>query len=189
MHIYLSFSSAFTYHTKKTHFYHRAWKIATRWGTNISCAQYSLIQCHLLAFLLSVSPEYTQYLSWTLCWWQSVCPRSACPWLHARTYTHTGAHLGRLGRGEVKPGRDKVMLRHLGPVSPVSRAWHQTSWPGSGEARKEGYHCLTSNNRHQTEISMNNHHCYFRGVGVSCKIMSGCLCQTTYGSLYSSLPK
>ena len=41
------------------------------------------------------------------------------------------AHLGRLRRGEVKPGRNKVMLRHLGPVSPFSGARHQTSWPGS----------------------------------------------------------
>jgi len=38
-------------------------------------------------------------------------------------------YLGGLRRGEVKPGRNKVMLRHLGPVSPVSGWRHQTSWP------------------------------------------------------------
>lgn len=52
---------------------------------------------------------------------------------NSNTYSalHIGTHLGRLGRGEVKPGRDKVMLRHLGPVFPVSGSRHQTSWPGS----------------------------------------------------------
>lgn len=40
-------------------------------------------------------------------------------------------YLGRLGCREVKPGRDKVMLRHLGPVFLVSGLRHQTSWPGS----------------------------------------------------------
>lgn len=49
--------------------------------------------------------------------------------------THT--HLGRLGCGEVKPGRDKVMLRHLGPVFPVSGSRHQTSWPGSNKRHKQ----------------------------------------------------
>ncbi len=51
----------------------------------------------------------------------------------AHTTVHTHTHLGRLGRGEVKPGRDKVMLRHLGPVFPVSGSRHQTSWPGSNK--------------------------------------------------------
>lgn len=49
------------------------------------------------------------------------------------THTHVFRYLGRLGCGEVKPGRDKVMLRHLGPVFPVSGWRHQTSWPGSTE--------------------------------------------------------
>lgn len=43
--------------------------------------------------------------------------------------------LGGLRCGEVKPGRNKVMLRHLGPVSPVSGWRHQTSWP---EPRDKG---------------------------------------------------
>lgn len=47
----------------------------------------------------------------------------------------TQTHLGRLGCGEIKPGRDKVMLRHLGPVFPVSGLRHQTSWPGSDERK------------------------------------------------------
>lgn len=50
---------------------------------------------------------------------------------YSALHIHLGTHLGRLGRGEVKPGRDKVMLRHLGPVFPVSGSRHQTSWPGS----------------------------------------------------------
>lgn len=53
-------------------------------------------------------------------------------WAHkVQTHTNTYTYLGRLGCGEVKPGRDKVMLRHLGPVFPVSGSRHQTSWPGS----------------------------------------------------------
>lgn len=40
-------------------------------------------------------------------------------------------YLGRLWRREVKPGRNKVMLRHLGPVSLFNKVRHQTSWPGS----------------------------------------------------------
>lgn len=53
-------------------------------------------------------------------------------WAHkVQTHTDTYTYLGRLGCGEVKPGRDKVMLRHLGPVFPVSGSRHQTSWPGS----------------------------------------------------------
>lgn len=40
-------------------------------------------------------------------------------------------YLGWLWCWEVKPGRNKVMLRHLGPVSPFNKMRHQTSWPGS----------------------------------------------------------
>lgn len=40
-------------------------------------------------------------------------------------------YLGWLWCWEIKPGRNKVMLRHLGPVSPFNKMRHQTSWPGS----------------------------------------------------------
>lgn len=61
----------------------------------------------------------------------------------------TQTHLGRLGCGEVKPGRDKVMLRHLGPVFPVSGLRHQTSWPGS-EKRKNVF-CFKKNRKNKTK--------------------------------------
>lgn len=66
---------------------------------------------------------------------------SVCKCLSCSLITQGAAHLGRLGRGEVKPGRDKVMLRHLGPVFPVSGSRHQTSWPGSerGHMDNEGH--------------------------------------------------
>lgn len=70
--------------------------------------------------------------------------------------THTHTHLGRLGRGEVKPGRDKVMLRHLGPVFPVSGSRHQTSWPGSDKTDRQFWrHFLKSHQAaSSSEISL-----------------------------------
>lgn len=55
-------------------------------------------------------------------------------------------YLGWLWCWEVKPGRNKVMLRHLGPVSPFNKMRHQTSWPGSVNEKNTPSHLI------QTEI-------------------------------------
>lgn len=70
--------------------------------------------------------------------------RSAISVMRLALFLEVGSRgLGRLGCGEIKPGRDKVMLRHLGPVFPVSGTRHQTSWPGS-RVRSSEVLCLLS---------------------------------------------
>lgn len=68
----------------------------------------------------------------------------------------TLTHLDRLGSGEVKPGRDKVMLRHLGPVFPVSGSRHQTSWPGS---RKRQFYCTISSREQKSHTKFKSLSC------------------------------
>lgn len=75
----------------------------------------------------------------------------------------TQTHLGRLGCGEVKPGRDKVMLRHLGPVFPVSGLRHQTSWPGSD--KRKIWICFKKNRKKtktKSDTQMMTYH-FFQG--------------------------